>query len=59
MMNRNKYYSFIEERLNLLALRVKRNSSLNLQNMNIYCENFYAQLDNLVFKCYDIIFLSL
>ena len=33
-MNRDKYYSFIEERLNLLALRVKRNSSLNLQNMN-------------------------
>lgn len=58
-MNRDKYYSFIEERLNLLALRVKRNSSLNLQNMNIHCENFYAQLDNLVFKCYDIIFLFL
>ena len=49
MMNRDKYYSFIEERLNLLALRVKRNSSLNLQNMNIHCENFYAQLFNLIF----------
>ena len=48
MMNRDKYYSFIEERLNLLALRVKRNSSLNLQNMNIHCENFYAQLFNLI-----------
>ena len=47
-MNRDKYYSFIEERLNLLALRVKRNSSLNLQNMNIHCENFYAQLFNLI-----------
>ena len=48
-MNRNTYYSEIEERLNLLALRIRRNSSLNLQNLNIHCENFYAQLFNLIF----------
>ena len=48
-MNRESYYSIIEERLNLLSLRARRNSSLNLQNLNIHCENFYAQLFNLVF----------
>ena len=41
-MNRDRYYSAIEERLNLLSLRVARNSSLNLQNLNIHSENFYA-----------------
>lgn len=48
-MNRESYYSTIEERLNLLSLRVARNSSLNLHNLNIHCENFYAQLFNLIF----------
>lgn len=48
-VNRESYYSIIEERLNLLSLRARRNSSLNLQNLNIHCENFYAQLFNLVF----------
>lgn len=48
-MNRESYCSIIEERLNLLSLRARRNSSLNLQNLNIHCENFYAQLFNLVF----------
>lgn len=48
-MNRDSYYSIIDERLNLLSLRIARNSSLNLQDLNIHCENFYAQLFNLVF----------
>ena len=56
-MNRDRYYSAIEERLNLLSLRVARNSSLNLQNLNIHSENFYAQLFNL-FYGYDFINLN-
>lgn len=48
-MNRDIYYSTIEERLTTLSVRVRRNSSLNLQNLNIHCENFYAQLFNLIF----------
>lgn len=56
-MNRDRYYSAIEERLNLLSLRVTRNSSLNLQNLNIHSENFYAQLFNL-FYGYDFINLN-
>lgn len=48
-MNRDIYYSTIAERLNLLALRIRRDSSLNLQNLNIHSENFYAQLFNLIF----------
>lgn len=56
-MNRDRYYSAIEESLNLLSLRVARNSSLNLQNLNIHSENFYAQLFNL-FYGYDFINLN-
>lgn len=48
-MNRDSYYSIIDERLNLLSLRIARNSSLNLQDLNIHCENFYAQLFNIIF----------
>lgn len=48
-MNRDIYYSTIEERLSTLSVRIRRNSSLNLQNLNIHCENFYAQLFNLIF----------
>lgn len=48
-MNRDNYFSVIEERLTTLSVRVRRNSSLNLQNLNIHCENFYAQLFNLIF----------
>ena len=48
-MNRDIYFSVIEERLTTLSVRIKRNSSLNLQNLNIHCENFYAQLFNLIF----------
>ena len=48
-MNRDIYFSVIEERLTTLSVRVRRNSSLNLQNLNIHCENFYAQLFNLIF----------
>lgn len=48
-MNRDIYFSVIEERLTTLSVRIRRNSSLNLQNLNIHCENFYAQLFNLIF----------
>lgn len=43
-MNRSKYFEYIEEKLNLLALRVKSRGKLNILNLNIYAENFYGDL---------------
>jgi hypothetical protein len=48
-MQRKKYYDYIEEKLNLLALRVKSNGGLNLLELNLHSENFYCDLFNILF----------
>ena len=48
-MERMKYFNFIEEKLSTLATRVSIRSSLNLLDLNIHNENFFASLFNLIF----------
>ncbi|MDR0939351.1 MAG: SMEK domain-containing protein [Mediterranea sp.] len=48
-MNRSYYFNYIEERLDLLSLRIKRRGKLNLLELNIHSENFYRDLLNLLY----------
>ena len=48
-MQRKKYYDSIDEKPNLLALRIKSNGGLNLLELNLHSENFYCDLFNVLF----------
>lgn len=48
-MNRSNYFNYIEEKLNTLAYRVEVRSRLNLLELNIHSENFFAYLCNIIF----------
>ena len=50
-MNRQTYYNYINEKLMVLFYRVKQNGKLNLLDLNVHSENFFAELFNVVFKC--------
>ena len=41
-MNRTEYFDYIEEKLNLLATRINARGKLNILNLNIQAETFYA-----------------
>lgn len=49
-MNRSTYYNYIEEKLNLLAYRIKGRVKLNLLDLNIHSETFFADLMNIIFN---------
>lgn len=46
-MNRSKYFNYIEERLNLLSLRITRKGKINLLDLNIHSETFFADMINM------------
>ena len=48
MMNRSRYFNYIEEKLNFLSYRVKSRGKLNLLDLNIHSESFFAELMNLL-----------
>ena len=48
-MNRTIYFDYIEEKLNTLAVRINVRSKLNLLELNIHSENFFAGLCNIIF----------
>ena len=48
-MNRTLYFNYIEEKLNTLAYRIEVRSKLNLLELNIHSENFFADLCNIIF----------
>lgn len=48
-MNRSAYFNYIEEKLNVLSCRVNSRGKLNILDLNLYCENFYMDLLNLVY----------
>jgi len=48
-MNRPNYFNVIEERLNLLALRIISRGRLNILNLHGHSENFYQYLLNEVY----------
>jgi len=52
-MNRSRYFDYIEEKLNFLSCRIKKRGKLNLLDLNIYSETFFAELMNHLFG-YDL-----
>ena len=48
-MNRTFYFNYIEEKLNLHAMRVNARGRLNVLDFNQHSENFYAHFLNLLF----------
>lgn len=47
-MNRSGYFNYIEEKLNFLAYRIKERGKLNLLDLNIYSETFFAEMMNML-----------
>lgn len=45
-MNRSIYFNYIEEKLNTLSYRVYIRGKINLLDLNIYSESFFAELMN-------------
>jgi len=43
------YFSYIEERLAWLSVRITSRGSLNMYDINIHCEDFYMRLLNLLY----------
>lgn len=50
IMNRNHYYSYIDEKLHVLAHRVATGGKLNMLSSNMHSENFYLYFLNLLYK---------
>lgn len=48
-MNRTKYFNYIEEKLHVLAYRIAERGKLNLLDLNIHSETFFADLLNMIF----------
>lgn len=49
-MNRVSYFDYIEEKLNVLSTRIKRRGKINLLELNIHSEFFFAELCNKIFN---------
>ena len=50
-MNRSKYYDYIEEKISILSYRISNRGKINLLELNIHSESFFADMVNLIFKC--------
>ena len=50
-MIRSTYFNYIEERLSLLELRIKNRGKLNLLDLNIYSETFFADMISKLLNC--------
>lgn len=44
IVNRTKYFNYIEEHLNFLSYRIKMRGRINLLELNIHSETFFAEL---------------
>lgn len=51
MVNRSNYFNYIEQELNTLSYRIKNRGKINLLDLNIYSETFFAELVNQLLKC--------
>lgn len=47
-MKRNNYFNYIESHLNTLALRIKNRGKINLLDLNIHSETFFADMLNIL-----------
>lgn len=51
MMNRSNYFNYIEQELNTLSYRIQIRGKINLLDLNIYSETFFAELVSKLLKC--------
>lgn len=49
-MNRSNYFDYIEEKLSILATRVELRGKLNILDLHLHSEDFYADFFNLLFN---------
>ena len=49
-MRRSEYFNYIDEKLAVLVVRINQRAKLNILDLNIYSENFFAELFNAVFN---------
>jgi hypothetical protein len=57
-MNRSNYFNYIEEKIGLLAFRIEKRGKINLLDLNIYSETFFADLLNMLFE-YQLVNLNI
>lgn len=57
-MNRSNYFNYIEEKVALLALRIENRGKINLLDLNIHSETFFADLLNMLLG-YQLINLNI
>jgi hypothetical protein len=50
IMNRTGYFDYIEEKLNLLATRINARGRLNILDLHLHSENFYAYFFQKLYK---------
>jgi hypothetical protein len=50
LMNRSTYFNYIEEKLQILAYRISQRGKINILDLNIYSETFFADLLNILFN---------
>lgn len=53
-MNRIRYFNYIEEKLSTLGYRIQNRSKINMLELNIHSESFFAELCNIIFG-YELI----
>jgi len=51
MMNRSNWFNYIEQELSTLSYRIKIRGKINLLDLNIYSETFFAELVSRLLKC--------
>lgn len=56
-LNRTRYYNYIEEKLNFLAYRIEKRGKINLLDLNIHSETFFAELFNILYN-YNLVNLN-
>lgn len=49
-MNRDKFISYINEKLSILITQTQLYGTLNISALNIHCENFYRDLLNILYQ---------
>lgn len=49
-MKRTQYFNYIEEKLNTLAYRIDVRGKINILDLNIHSETFFADLCNMIFN---------
>lgn len=49
-MNRSQYFNYIEDKLDYLSYRIGKRGKINLLDLNIYSETFFAEMINMLLK---------